>query len=309
MIDEDKILEFKRKITSALRNEILFCSQDDYRLTGSSMPVCPRQVLLYKTKWMARTKSAKSDSALSNGTLNHSIVQSWLTKSGMLLGKYESNNKIYPSPQYVNDSKKNDVDSYDMNCICLDEKPQSSVFPTYKEIRVYDKSNGASGYLDGIIKLDKDDEYWHICDFKFVGDYTYTKLSLGLGENDSYRYQLNFYRYLLGKKLPIYKGKEIKLSKTMLLIVFDEGFVRNGGRINIIPVHYDKEMYLNQKHLLKQTLQNIEDKNKEYFLSDESKICKTQNDCHFCKARCLCFADNFKKMMNKEIESLWKKQS
>jgi len=308
VINEDKLTEFKNRIVKVLRkDEIRLLNKEDYRLTGSALPVCPRQVVLYKTKWMARDKNAKSDSALANGTLNHSIVQNWLMKNGMLLGKYEIDNKIYPSPQYVDESKKNDIDNYDMNCICEKAMVEKDILFKYKELRVYDKSNGASGYLDGIIKLNENDKYWHICDFKFVGDYSYTRLSFGLGEKDSYRYQLNFYRYLLGKKLPLYQGKKIKLSKIMLLIVFDEGFIRNGGRLNIIPVKYDEEMYLSQKYLLKKTLQNIENKNRDFFLSKESRICETQNDCHFCKARCLCFAKDFKKLMNEELDALWKK--
>lgn len=278
----------------------------EYRFTGSQLPVCPRKVLLYKTKWMAKIDTPKGDSSMQNGTMNHVIVQKWLASKKLLLGKFVVDGKEYPSPQFTDD--KYDSDNYDMESVCDTLYNKDGSLAEYKELRVYDKKSGFSGLIDGVIKLD-DWKKWAICDFKFVGNWSYEKfLKGGLSEKDPYYYQLNSYRYLLEKNPPTIKGKPIELSDNMYLIVFKDDFIRNqGNSVNVISVKYNENAFKEQRKIYLKTKKAIDNKDKKYFLSDESALCKSENDCGFCLGKCLCFGQNYKKEMMKEILELWKK--
>lgn len=281
-------------------------NNSDYRFTGSQLPICPRKVLLHKTKWMAKFDTPKSDSALQNGTMNHAIVQKWLANKKLLLGKFKIDGKDYPSPQFKKD--KYDVDNYDMESVFGPlYNLQDGTLAEYQEFRVYDKKSGFSGLIDGVIKLPEWKKF-AICDFKFVGQFSYDKfLKEGLSENNPYYYQLNAYRYLLERKPPTINGKEIDLSNIMYLIVFKDDFIRNpSNSINVIPVEYEEFVFKKQRKKYLATLEAIKNHDKEYFLSSDSSICKKESDCGFCLGQHLCFSKDFKKEMIKELKELWK---
>ena len=302
-----KSTDLSLAIKSALFNsEVRRLNETEYRFTGSQLPICPRKVLLYKTKWMAKVDSPKSDSALQNGTMNHSIVQKWLASKKLLLGKFLVDGKFYPSPQF---KEKNDVDNYDMESVCDTLYNKDGSLAEYQEFRVYDKKSGFSGLVDGVIKL-SDWKKWAVCDFKFVGQYSFDKFQKeGLTENNPYWYQLNSYRYLLERTPPKLNGKEIELSNIMYLIVFKDDFIRNqGNSINIIPVEYDEVVFKKQRKKYLKTLEAIKEHDKDFFLSENSALCKKESECGFCLGKHLCFSQDFKKLMLKEIHEMWREK-
>lgn len=304
-----KATDLSLAIKSALFNSrINRKNTTDYKFTGSQLPVCPRKVLLFKTKWIPKIDTPKGDSAMQNGTMNHAIVQKWLASKKLLLGKFLVDGVPFPSSQFK-PNKKNDVDNYDMESVCDTLYNKDGSLAEYQEFRVYDKKSGFSGLIDGVIKLD-DWEKWAVCDFKFVGNWSYDKFQKeGLSETNPYYYQLNSYRYLLGKNPPKINGKPIELSKRMYLIVFKDDFIRNqGNSINIISVKYNKNAFIEQRKIYLKTKEAIENRDKDFFLSKESALCKCENDCGFCLGKGLCFSNNFKKEMNRELSELWKEK-
>lgn len=299
-----KATDLSIAIKSALANaSVRRLNDTDYRFTGSQLPICPRKILLHKTKWMAKVDTPKSDSALQNGTMNHSIVQKWLASKKLLLGKFLVDGKYYPSPQYKD---KYDIDSYDMESVCDTLYNEDGSLATYQEFRVYDKKSGFSGLIDGVVKLPEWSK-WAVCDFKFVGQWSFDKfLKEGLTENNPYYYQLNSYRYLLERKPPTIKGKPIELSNKMYLIVFKDDFIRNPSTsLNIIPVKYDEDSFKAQRRKYLEAVQAVKEHNRSYFLSSGSALCKKVSDCGFCLGQHLCFSQDFKKEMKKELNELW----
>ena len=300
-----KVSDLTLAIIGAInKSRLVRKNESDYRFTGSQLPVCPRKVLLNKSKWMPRIDTPKFDSSLQNGTMNHSIVQKWLASNKLLLGKFVVDGKMYPSPQFS--ENKNDVDNYDMESVCGPIYNKDGSLATYQEFRVYDKKSGFSGLIDGVIKLD-DWSKWSVCDFKFVGQWSYDKfIKDGLTESNPYYYQLNSYRYLLERKPPTIKGKPIELSNNMYLIVFKEDFIRNlNNSVNIISVKYDEEAFKKQRKIYLKTLEAIRNRDRKFFLSDDSRLCRTEKDCGFCTAKGLCFGQNYKKELSKELSEMW----
>lgn len=295
-----------------------------YRFTGSAFPICPRIVALADTNPFAHKVQPKSDAILGNGTLNHSIIQKWLGNSGILFGKYRSNKgTVIPSPQfeqipYEKEKKllekgklvpKYDSDKYDWKGTKGPLYNSDGTPMEYIEWRVYDKDCGFTGLVDAIIKLPTWSKY-AVCDFKFVGEYTFNKYKEeGIADNAPYRYQLNSYRYCLENKLLNNNGKPIELSDVMYLIVFKENCLRElkESSIQVIPIKYNPELYLEQKSLYMKVQKKLKKKDMAYFCSSKSAICETEGDCGFCPGKYVCFSPNNKEVIKKLLESKWGK--
>lgn len=304
---EKKASQLRDSIVDALSEaKVVRNNVGEYRFTGSALPVCPRKVLLYRTRYMAREDTPKGESCMSVGTANHAVVQKWLAERGLLVGKFVRDFKPYPSSQFKDEFSKNDYESYDMTSAVGPVYNKDGSLASYTEFRVFEPRSRFSGYVDGVVRIPSTGEY-AIVDFKFVGDWSFNKLFHGLAETDPYYYQLQAYRYVLEKYPPVIDGEEVELSTTSYLIVFREGCLRDmrPDSVLVIPVEYDKQVFLGQRKTLKRTMDAIRDRDTTFFEGDESRVCRTEKDCGFCRGKYLCFARDYKKELSNVIDEAY----
>ncbi len=293
-----------------------------YRFSGSQMPICPRAVALSDSKLFARKQTSRSESILSTGVRNHAIIQKWLANSGILFGKFKSNNgKIYPFPQHtiLSDeeekeyahkgklSPKYDCDKYNWVGTSGPLYNSDNTPMEYLEWRVYDKLCGFTGLIDAVFKLNGWDKY-AICDFKFVGESSFLRFRAnGVDECAPYRYQLNSYRYNIENKILNKSNKPIPLYDTCYLIIMRDNFITQPSLSNIlvIPIKYEPDMYLEQRDLFIKVNKKINSKNVKYFCSSSSALCKSDSDCNFCPGKYICFGRNPKKEIRKLLTLKW----
>lgn len=292
----------------------------EYRFTGSAFPICPRVVALSGTKPFARSSTPKQEAILGNGTLNHSIIQKWLGNAGILFGKFRNNKGVItPFPQFKQVSREEEYKIIDSGKLPpkYDAKKYNWIGTKgplynsdgspmdYVEWRVYDEECGFTGLVDAVIRMPDWDNY-AIADFKFVGDYTFDKYkNEGIDEDAPYRYQLNSYRYCLEGKMLNIKEKPIELSDKMYLIVFKENFLRtlNENDLQIIPLKFNPDMYLEQKELYLKTQKKLKNKDIDFFCKSKSAICETESDCGFCPGKYVCFSPNNKEMIRNLLKT------
>lgn len=295
-----------------------------YRFTGSAFPICPRIVALADTPPFAFKSKPKSEAILGNGTLNHAIIQKWLGNTGVLFGKFKNNKgKIIPSPQFKQIScekekkllekgkllPKYDSDKYDWKGTRGPLYNSDGTPMDYVEWRVYDKDCGFTGLVDAIIKLPTWDKYV-VCDFKFVGEYSFNKYAEeGIEEDAPYRYQLNSYRYCLEGKVQNNNGNPLELADYMYLIVFKEDFLRNmsPSSVQVIPIKFNPDLYLEQKELYMKVQKKLKKRDIKYFTSSKSAICEKESDCGYCSGKYVCFSPNYKELIKNLLETKWGK--
>lgn len=317
-----KFQELEETIFSSLSKASYKEPLKPYKFSGSAFPICPRIMALSDTPPFAFVSKPKSEAILGNGTLNHAIIQKWLGNTGILFGKFKNNKgNITPAPQfkfipYAEEQKliekgklppKYDADKYDWTGTKGPLYNSDGTPMDYVEWRVYDKECGFTGLVDAIIKLPTWEKYV-VCDFKFVGEYSFNKYkNEGIEEDAPYRYQLNSYRYNLDNKITNIHGKKIPLADFMYLIVFKEDFLRNMSResIQVIPIKYNPDLYLEQKELYLKVKKKLENKKIKYFASSKSAICENENDCGFCPGKYICFSPNNKELITKLLKTKW----
>lgn len=293
-----------------------------YKFSGSAFPICPRIVALSDTPPFAFVSRPRSEAILGNGTLNHAIIQKWLGNDGILFGKFKNNKGIItPAPQYeqipfekekklIDKGKlppKYDSDKYNWIGTKGPLYNSDGTPMDYVEWRVYDKDCGFTGLVDAIIKMPDWDKYV-VCDFKFVGDYSFNKYKHeGIEDDAPYRYQLNSYRYCLEGKVLNTHGKQIPLADFMYLIVFKEDFLRNMKEesIQVIPIKFNPDLYLEQKELYLKVQKKLKKRDLKYFTSHKSAICEVEADCGYCNGKYICFAPNSKENISKLLKTKW----
>lgn len=317
---QNDISELKLKILGSLVKSSYSEEPKPYRFTGSAMPVCQRAVALFNTSVFKNNVTPKQQYALESGTVYHKIIQTWLSNSGLLFGKYkDSFGNVFPKPQYkeltreeektyLKENKilpKYDKDNYNL---VGSKKPLFNKDNTpmeYVEWRVYDKKSKFTGLIDGILNLNGK---YALCDFKFVGDWSFNHYrNEGISENNGYSYQLNSYRYNLGKVFDE-KGNRLHISDTMYLIIFNRERFFNTFSMNdllILSIPYKKESYRSQRKLYLKSIEKINEKDYKYFSKDCSARCNSISDCGFCKAKNLCFGVNNKKNIKKLLKESW----